>query len=31
MVYVKEHEDNPIEGAKKWVKENQDLVESWMK
>ncbi|RYG72137.1 glycine betaine ABC transporter substrate-binding protein [Lentibacillus lipolyticus] len=31
MVNVKENEDNPIKGAQKWVKENQDVIEKWMK
>ncbi|WP_080871969.1 glycine betaine ABC transporter substrate-binding protein [Oceanobacillus timonensis] len=30
MVYVKENEDNPIEGAEKWVEENQDVINEWM-
>lgn len=29
MVKVKENEDNPIKGAQKWVKENQDLIDEW--
>lgn len=28
--YVNEAE-NPIEGARKWVEENQDLVNEWVK
>ncbi|HLR63298.1 MAG TPA: glycine betaine ABC transporter substrate-binding protein [Lentibacillus sp.] len=31
MVNVKNNEDNPIKGAQKWVKNNQDLIEKWMK
>jgi glycine betaine/proline transport system substrate-binding protein len=31
MVDVHENEDDPIKGAKKWVKENQDVVKKWMK
>ncbi len=31
MVYTKNNEDNPIKGAQKWVEENQDLIDKWMK
>ncbi|WP_077329711.1 glycine betaine ABC transporter substrate-binding protein [Virgibacillus siamensis] len=31
MLSVKEHEDNPLKGAQKWVEENQDLVNGWLK
>lgn len=31
MVHVKDNEDDPIKGAQKWVKENQDVIEAWMK
>ncbi|WP_227001847.1 glycine betaine ABC transporter substrate-binding protein [Virgibacillus necropolis] len=31
MINIKENEDNPIKGAQKWIEENQDLVEKWMK
>ncbi|UJL45734.1 glycine betaine ABC transporter substrate-binding protein [Virgibacillus sp. NKC19-16] len=29
MVYVQEDTENPIEGAKKWVEENQDVINEW--
>lgn len=29
MVSVQENEDDPFEGAKKWVEENQDVIEAW--
>ncbi|WP_330948748.1 glycine betaine ABC transporter substrate-binding protein [Virgibacillus sp. MG-45] len=31
MNKIKENEDNPIEGAQKWVEENQDVINKWMK
>ncbi|GAA0607871.1 glycine betaine ABC transporter substrate-binding protein [Virgibacillus siamensis] len=31
MLKVKKHEDNPLKGAQKWVEENQDLVNKWVK
>lgn len=34
MSYVKEAEDadkDPIEGARKWVEENQDVIDEWVK
>ncbi|MFB4169076.1 glycine betaine ABC transporter substrate-binding protein [Virgibacillus sp. JSM 102003] len=31
MVYTKNNQDNPIKGAEKWVEENQDLIDKWMK
>ncbi|WP_020006683.1 glycine betaine ABC transporter substrate-binding protein [Salinicoccus albus] len=31
MLDVQENEDDPLKGAKKWVEENQDVVEEWMK
>lgn len=30
MSQVQEHEDNPIEGAKNWVEENEDVINEWM-
>ncbi|GAA0437908.1 glycine betaine ABC transporter substrate-binding protein [Lentibacillus halophilus] len=30
MVSVQEHEDNPVKGAKKWIDNNQDVVDEWM-
>lgn len=30
MSYVNEAEE-PLDGAKKWVEENQDLVNEWIK
>jgi len=30
MNYVEEAEE-PIDGARKWVEENQDLVDEWIK
>lgn len=29
MVEVQENEEDPLEGAEKWVEDNEDLVESW--
>ncbi|MBP1970806.1 glycine betaine/proline transport system substrate-binding protein [Virgibacillus natechei] len=29
MLDVQEEEENPIEGAKKWVEENQDVIDEW--
>lgn len=31
MLNIKEDVDNPIKGAQKWVEENQDVIEKWMK
>ncbi|WP_060678594.1 glycine betaine ABC transporter substrate-binding protein [Virgibacillus halodenitrificans] len=31
MINIQENEDNPIEGAQKWVEENQDVIDKWMK
>ncbi|WP_188455472.1 glycine betaine ABC transporter substrate-binding protein [Virgibacillus oceani] len=31
MINIKENKDNPIKGAEKWVKDNQDVIEKWMK
>lgn len=31
MVSVQENEDEPLEGAKEWVEENQDVIDEWMK
>ncbi len=31
MINIKENKDNPIKGAEKWVKENQNVIEKWMK
>jgi len=30
MTYVEEAEE-PIDGARKWVEENQDLIDEWVK
>ncbi|MBY7142430.1 glycine betaine ABC transporter substrate-binding protein [Virgibacillus sp. NKC19-3] len=30
MIDVQDNEDNPMEGAEKWVEENQDLIDGWM-
>lgn len=29
MVEVQENEEDPLEGAEKWVEDNEDVVESW--
>lgn len=29
MVSVQENEDEPLEGAEKWVEDNQDIIEEW--
>ncbi|MBM7599286.1 glycine betaine/proline transport system substrate-binding protein [Virgibacillus halotolerans] len=31
MQYVGDEEENPIKGAEKWVEENRDLVDEWIK
>ena len=31
MIQTKENEDNPLKGAEKWIEENQDVVDEWMK
>ncbi|WP_164667238.1 glycine betaine ABC transporter substrate-binding protein [Virgibacillus doumboii] len=31
MLNVKNNEDKPLKGAQKWVKDNQDVIEKWMK
>ncbi|MFC4558366.1 glycine betaine ABC transporter substrate-binding protein [Virgibacillus kekensis] len=31
MINIKENKDNPIKGAEKWVEENQDVINKWMK
>lgn len=31
MSYVAANEEKPIEGARKWVEENQDLIDEWIK
>ncbi|ASK62353.1 glycine/betaine ABC transporter [Virgibacillus phasianinus] len=31
MLDIKDNQDKPLKGAQKWVEENQDVVDKWMK
>ncbi|TFJ92008.1 glycine betaine ABC transporter substrate-binding protein [Lentibacillus salicampi] len=31
MLNIEENEEDPIKGAEKWVEENQDVIDEWMK
>jgi len=30
MLYVNEDENDPMKGARKWIEENEDIIETWM-